>query len=310
VSTNTEIGWTDHTWPVIRGCSKVSDGCKFCWAIRDAHLHAGNKNPKMQQHFGGLTVIENGRPNWTGVVRLDESILDWPLHWKTPARIFAASSGDLFHEVLSDEAIDKVFIVMSQARQHTFQVLTKRPARMFTYFQRRQEAHDAVLKAGFGCAPLILPNVWLGVSIEDQATADARIPELLRTPAALRFVSYEPALGPVDWLNIRDGDAVLNALTGWRRYPDGEISIPHELKGLDWGIVGGESGPGARPCYVEWIESTVDQFRAARVPLFVKQTGRFPNGSGFPDFDYRKRDRKGANMDEWPERIRVREFPR
>jgi protein gp37 len=272
VSANTEIGWTDHTWPVIRGCSKVSDGCKFCWAIRDAHLHAGNKNPKMQEHFGGLTVIENGRPNWTGVVRLDESILNWPLHWKKPARIFAASSGDLFHENLLNASILLVFEVMKRARWHTYQVLTKRPERL----AEAMPMIRSLLQYDF-------PNVWLGVSVEDQANK-YRIDLLRQTPAAVRFLSIEPLLEDIGKL---------------------------DLTGIHWVIVGGESGPGARPFWIDWADDIIQQCKAARVPVFVKQVGLFPNGSGFPhDFDYRKRDRKGANMDEWPERIRVREFPR
>jgi len=295
VSANTEIGWTDHTWPVIRGCSKVSDGCKFCWAIRDAHLHAGNKNPKMQEHFGGLTVLENGRPNWTGVVRLDESILNWPLRWKKPARIFAASSGDLFHENLPYPDILHLFQIMAKCQRHTFQILTKRPEKMrellnlcwwrnLGYSPAMGGDHWAKVIAGEQRNGDVnfLPNVWLGVSVEDQANK-YRIDLLRQTPASVRFLSIEPLLEDIGKL---------------------------DLTGIHWGIVGGESGPGARPCFMDWIESIVDQFRAASVPLFVKQTGRFPNGSGFPDFDYRKRNRKGANMEEWPESIRVREFPR
>jgi protein gp37 len=205
VSANTEIGWTDHTWPVVRGCSKVSDGCKFCWAIRDAHLHGGNKNPKMQEHFGGLTVIENGRPNWTGVVRLDESILEWPLHWRKPARIFAASSGDLYHEELPRVEIATVYAIMAYCQHHTFQILTKRPEVRFRYCGLGEDVRDLLqsLLEQHGPPPHAkpfrwpLPNVWEGVSVEDQATADERVPLLLQTPAALRFMSYEPALGPL-----------------------------------------------------------------------------------------------------------------
>jgi protein gp37 len=306
VSANTEIGWTDHTWPVIRGCSKVSDGCKFCWAIRDAHLHAGNKNPKMQEHFGGLTVLENGRPNWTGIVRLDESILNWPLRWKKPARIFAASSGDLFHENLPDQAIDRVFAVMALCPQHTFQVLTKRAARMPEYFQTvplgghdgancSRQARVAIQQSrvmadiGLGQPTLKwpLPNVWLGVSVEDQANK-YRIDLLRQTPAAVRFVSIEPLLEDIGKL---------------------------DLTGIHWIIVGGESGPGARPFDVEWARSIIRQCEAVGVPVFVKQLGRRPikrMSSGIREWTdpVYLTDRQGANMSDWPESIRVREFPR
>lgn len=300
MSANTEIGWTDHTWPVIRGCSKVSDGCKYCWAIRDAHLHAGNKNPKMQEHFGGLTVIENGRPNWTGVVRLDESILDWPLHWKKPARIFAASSGDLFHENLPFESIACVYLIMAMCQQHDFQVLTKRSDRLlpfYRWFCRWAESESNIIAQ---CAALQLdlnraaelfhvlknlplPNVWLGVSVEDQANK-YRIDLLRQTPAAVRFLSIEPLLEDIGKL---------------------------DLTGIHWGIVGGESGPGARPCDLAWIESTVDQFAAAGRPLFVKQVGAragYQRKHGWHDISLS--DSKGANMCDWPEPMRVREFPR
>lgn len=313
MSANSEIGWTDHTWPVIRGCSKLSDGCKFCWAIRDAHLHAGNKNPKMQAHFQGLTVIENGRPNWTGVVRLDKSILEWPLRWKTAARIFAASSGDLFHENLPFESIACVFLIMAMCQQHDFQVLTKRADRLlpfYRWFCRWAESESniiaqcAALQLPLGRAAelfhvlrnLPLPNVWLGVSVEDQPTADARIPLLLQTPAALRFVSYEPALAAVDFRSWLPIDTI------------GGVEME---RWLDWAIVGGESGPGARPCQLEWIESPVDQFAAAGVPLFVKQVGSRPVrcAPGCLQTRYPITNSKGGDWNEWPEKIRVREFP-
>lgn len=296
MSQKSSIGWTNATWPVIRGCSKVSDGCKFCWAIRDAHLHAGNKNPKMQAHFGGLTVVQNGAPNWTGVVRLDESILDWPLRWKKPRMIFTASSGDLFHENLPDEAIDRVFAVMALCPQHTFQILTKRPERLRKWLTghpktRTEDALERILgKSVRLTSRWPLPNVWLGVSVEDQATADERIPLLLKTPAAIRFVSYEPALGPVDfrrWIGGPDEDG--HCVKCGYEWPDPKESLEHECPpgfgpSLDWIIAGGESGPGARPADPVWFRAVRDQCQAAGVPFFFKQWGEFcyhrlPNGS-------------------------------
>jgi protein gp37 len=250
-----------------------------------------------------------------------------PLKWKSPKRIFVNSLSDLFHEALPDEAIDRVFAVMALCEQHTFQILTKRPDRMLLWFSAERPAIlDRLFLAGKmpdrwwgshinfiqsdGLRNWPLSNCWLGVSVENQATADTRIPLLLKTPAAVRFVSYEPALSGVD-------------LT---RY----LSL-----GLDLVIVGGESGPGARPFDIEWVRQTIEQCKAAGVACFVKQLGavpmlpanglvyycdgsdwpegtRFGNRTGDREFNGRQillKDRKGGDWDEWPSDLRVREFP-
>jgi protein gp37 len=266
----TKIEWTDETWNPTRGCSMAVGselgGCLNCYAARN-QLRRPNQTAASGKPFA---ILRDSGPRWSGEVELVESKLTEPLHWKKPRRVFVNSMSDLFHEELTIEDIVQVFSVMYAAKQHEFQILTKRAARL-----AKLMPHISQL---FG----VLPNVWLGVSVEDQANK-YRIDLLRQTPAAIRFLSIEPLLEDIGQL---------------------------DLTGIHWGIVGGESGPQARPCFMDWIESIVDQFQAASVPLFVKQTGRFPNGSGFPDFDYRKRNRKGANMDEWPESIRVREFPR
>lgn len=286
-STTTGIEWTDATWNPIRGCSRVSPGCENCYAERVAARFSGDGMP-----YEGLARIGKNGPRWTGKVRLIQDVLEEPLRWKKPRRVFVNSMSDLFHENLTDTEIGKMFGVMAVARRHTFQVLTKRPNRMQSWFSPR--------------APII-PNVWLGVSVEDQQRADERIPLLLATPAAVRFVSYEPALGPVDL----------------RPYLYGDVT-PH----LDWVIVGGESGPGARPFDVAWARDVVAQCRAAGVACFTKQIGSAPTarseadlsdsvwralditeGQVFFPVSWRPRDRKGGNMAEWPEDIRVREFP-
>jgi protein gp37 len=243
--------------------------------------------------------------DWAGKVVLVDEALTLPLRWKRPRRIFVNSMSDLFHESLPDATIDRVFAVMSLAPQHTFQILTKRPARMLRYL-----AATALVRASRPSGPpppWPLPNVWLGVSCEDQATADERIPLLLQTPAEVRFVSAEPLLGPADvsaWVSLTPAPARAGGLP------------PR----LDLVICGGESGPGARPCDVAWIRSIVRQCKAAGVACFVKQLGarvacreedRF---ASMEDTDTgwqaRLHDPKGSDPSEWPEDLRVQEMPR
>lgn len=270
---NTKIEWADATWQVTTGCSVVSPGCTNCYAMRLA-------GTRMQHHpsRAGLTQPSKAGPVWTGEVRFNEQWLDQPLRWKKPRRIFVAAHGDLFHENLPDAAIDRVFAVMALCPQHTFIVLTKRAARMREYFadphtndrigsaKISDEADRSGVKhqhPGWGVdrgreGPFRpLDHVWLGVSVEDQAHADERIPELLATPAAVRFVSAEPLLGPLHYLTDR-GDSDAN----W---------VPR----LDWTICGGESGPGARPMHPDWARALRDQCQAAGVPFFFKQWGEW-----------------------------------
>ena len=242
----TSIEWTDRTWNPTRGCSRVSPGCVNCYAERLAHRFQGQwikDGPGMK-----FVQITNGHPQWTGKVELIESKLTEPLHWRKPARIFVNSMSDLFHEALPDEAIDRVFAVMALCPQHTFQVLTKRPERMRDYLQpgfQQQRVMDHCYKftaSVRGFMPRLgrypLPNVWLGVSVENQATADERIPLLLQTPAALRFVSYEPALGPVDFGDYL-GHLIGCDAAGYSL--DGETCDCGAKGKIDWLIVGGES---------------------------------------------------------------------
>jgi protein gp37 len=291
-----EIQWTDVTWNPVRGCSRVSEGCRNCYAERIASRFSGHGKP-----FDGFafSVPTHG---WTGRVELVPEKLDEPLHWKKPRRVFVNSMSDLFHEKLEDWAITRIFDRMGEATQHTFQVLTKRPGRMLEYMK------------GFGPS-VALHNVWLGVSVEDQKTADERIPLLLQTPAAVRFVSYEPALGPVSfrWMSAWPENAPQAAL---KPYKDGPTNHLDGLRRLDWLIVGGESGPGARPFDLAWARSTIAQCKAAGVPVFVKQLGGRPVSLNFgasrdPDVPglYPTMDRKGGDPSEWPEDLRVREFP-
>lgn len=288
---NGGIAWTEQTWNPIRGCSKVSAGCKHCYAETMAARFSGPGQP-----YEG--TITNGR--WNGTVKLVGERLGDPLRWQRPRRIFVNSMSDLFHEALSFEAIAAVFGVMAAARRHTYQVLTKRPARALAFFawvsapERRmalpsnlssistehcviREAASGVGKPGaWGVgeaeAPFLwpLPNVWLGVSIEDQATADERIPLLLQCPAAVRWVSAEPLLGPV---NLRAYLPHASLGETMQRLANAVDRGDTSLQLLDWVVVGGESGPGARPMHPDWARSLLDQCVPEGTSFLFKQWG-------------------------------------
>lgn len=247
-----EDGSKGHVWNPVTGCAKVSDGCKNCYAE-------------------GVSNRFWGERKFTDVQCHDDR-LSAPLNRKKPTRIFVNSMSDLFHEDVPVPFIDQVFAVMAIAKQHTFIILTKRPENMAAYLNlsRTWMAVNAelwkrchpVIKGG---SPLKLPNVYLGVSVEDQKTADQRIPLLLKTPAAIRFVSYEPALGPVDFRRHLVEDFTGDLLNGPAQH----------WPGLDWVIVGGESGPKARPMHPGWARNVRDQCQAANVPFFFKQWGEW-----------------------------------
>ncbi len=291
MSTASTIEWTNATWNPVRGCDIVSPGCTNCYAMKQAHRFSGKGKP-----YEGLTKLTNGGPVWTGEVKVLDTLeaLSQPIGWKKPRRVFVNSMSDLFHEDVPDWFIDKVFAVMAMAPRHTFQVLTKRPARMHAYINaggRASEIVDIVRhdELGYYCtrneAPPItwpLPNVWLGVSVEDQKRALERIDWLMRVMAAVRFISAEPLLG--------------------------ELDIPESwLRRLNWVIVGGESGPGARPTVIGHIRGVVRQCKAVGTPVFVKQLGAKPvNREGLP---HALEDAKGGDMGEWSEDLRVREYP-
>jgi protein gp37 len=233
--------------------------------------------------------------------------LDAPLRWRKPRRIFVNSVSDLFHEDVPDAFIDRVFAVMSRSERHTFQILTKRPERMRAYLSD-PDRFCSVLDAWTRLPRRAnrhtierwpLPNVWLGTSVENQHFADERIPLLLQTPAAVRFLSLEPLLEQVDLTNY------LWTIPGAR------------LNGLHWLIVGGESGPGARPFDVAWARWTIAQGRSAGVPVFVKQLGANVASSEVASSELAPfisrakplKDRKGGDPSEWPEDLRIRQFP-
>ncbi len=297
----TSIEWTDQTWNPVSGCSKVSGGCKNCYAER-----------LFPRPYPGRKFTD---------VRCHPERLDKPLHWRRSRRVFVNSMSDLFHDDVPDDFIKLVFAAMARAPQHVFQVLTKRPERMRTFCRDRLRAGDcfgdtwsrrvrkeycggSVLDHSVAPYSLPLPNVWLGVSVEDQATADERIPLLLDTPAALRFVSCEPLLSAV-------------ALP-WLIY--GLLDRNH-YNVIDWVIVGGESGSKSRPCDLRWVRDIVAQCNEAVVPCFVKQLGRLvcetrgeikDGNSGIKVPDRHRvhlQHPKGGDITEWPADLRVREFP-
>ena len=330
MAVHSKIQWCDNSWNPILGCSRQSSGCAHCYAVRTCWRLAHNPNPKVAAAYAGLVEKrDNGLLDWTGVVRLIPERLALPLSWKEPKRIFTNSQSDLFHPALADEDIDHIFAIMALCPQHTFQILTKQPERMRAYMQERDwcdaanrlhDRHIAPLNQALYLMGEIvppLPNVWLGVSVEDQKTADARIPLLLRTPAAIRFVSYEPALAPVDFVQS------VNKL----HWLDPAHFCPG---GIDWIIVGGELGANARPFPIDIARDTIRQCKAAGVACFVKQLGAVPvmdeaewRGLTITPMLYAKnharapegtvplllRDNHGGDWDEWMPELRVREFP-
>ncbi|MBR7191698.1 DUF5131 family protein [Gordonia sp. SCSIO 19800] len=259
---DTTIEWTEKTWNPVTGCTKVSPGCDHCYAETLAERFRGTPG-----HY-----FENGFD-----VQLRENKLTEPLRWRKPRKVFVNSMSDLFHDDIPEAYIGAVFDIMAKAPQHTFQILTKRHARMralLTKWATQVPDDLPQYKAAFRSHQAQwamvkqwpLPNVWLGVSTENQQWADIRIPALLDTPAAVRFISAEPLLGQIELSSSALG-----------RYYGGD---PREDEsGLDWVIAGGESGHGARPMHPAWARSLRDQCVAAGVPFLFKQWGEWaPRG--------------------------------
>lgn len=236
-----KIEWTGETWNPITGCTKVSPGCTNCYAeIMARRLKAMGLSQYQQ--------VINGKGKWSGHIEFVESTLDVPLKRKKPQIYFVNSMSDLFHPMVGIEWLNKIWFIMAQTPQHTYQILTKRATGL------ELQVSGLVRKYG------VLPNVWLGVSVEDQQRANERIPWLLRTPAAVRFLSCEPLLGSIDLDMVWPGGMP---------YPMDGPYVPT----IHWVIVGGESGPKARPMNPEWARSIRDQCQAANVPFFFKQWG-------------------------------------
>ena len=256
--------WTEATWNPITGCSLVSSGCKNCYAMRLAGGRLKNHSSRR-----GLTTETPNGPVWNGEVRFNENWLDQPTIWLEPKRIFVVAHGDLFHEKVPFEWIDRVFDVMTddKCQRHTFQVLTKRPERMKEYVTRRRR---------------LPPNIWIGTSVEDQESAEKRIQHLIETPAHVRWVSAEPLLGPIDLHGIK-----------MLKYDRRSV-----LMGLEWVVIGGESGPGARPMECNWAGDIIEVCRDYEVAVFMKQLSQ----ASAPG-TYKK-------IEHWYKELQVREYPR
>lgn len=298
----TKIEWTDATWNPITGCAVVSPGCTNCYAMKLA-------GTRLKHHPSrkGLTVDSKAGPVWTGEIRFNEQWLDQPMRWQKRRRIFVCAHGDLFAEGVTVGMLDRIFAIMGLCPHHTFQVLTKRPERMRAYIASLGDGKspDRVTEAAFtigqsvrvhrgsgGMCERPLPNVWLGVSVEDQKRADERIPLLLETPAARRFISAEPLLGRIELKNIcclRDEAFIrFDALTAeaWVENSESASAYCNEADGitkLDWVIAGGESGPGARPMHPEWVRAIRDQCAASDTAFFFKQWGEWAPNVGAVD---------------------------
>lgn len=342
-------GFKGEAWNPATGCTKVSAGCVNCYAAELAHRFWSNRR--------------------FGEVKFHQERLSQPFSWKKPRMVFVNSMGDLFHDAISDKELDRIFAVMALNPQHRFLVLTKRPERMVEYCSKfldfhahlgcagewaRSMAHSACNhefwpyaaaeeaegETDFVYEELLsamdggyLSNVWLGVTVENQLAAEERIPQLLQTPAAKRFISCEPLLEPIDlsrWLHLlacpKHPDEVK---AGWGHLEcdcQDFFSASRRMgiaTSFDWVIVGGESGGNARICNLSWIQAIVSQCRTAKIPCFVKQIGSNPFGVIYGDHwilgkrqhaPYQERwsrieDAKGADMNEWPKDMQVREWP-
>lgn len=306
----TTIEWTNRTWNPVTGCQRVSPGCDRCYAETIAH------------RFAGTAAFPNGF-----AVTLHPERLDAPRRWRTGALVFVNSMSDLFHADVPDTFILTVFQTMADTPRHTYQVLTKRHARMRAFTRRltfraptpaeRAAGHRLMAELAPEALPpgtaFPLPNVWLGVSVEDQSRAELRIPALLETRAAVRFISAEPLLGPLDlsgWFKRVQVPACGNcAPRGPLDWHSGHLwglchcaCHPAMAPRPDWVIVGGESGPGARAMDPAWARNIVDLGQAADFPVFVKQLGSaWARRHGGPS--------KGQDPEQWPDGLNMRDMP-
>lgn len=307
MSDRSGILWTDATWNVVIGCDKVSPGCFSCYAIRTAHRMAANPNPKIAAAYSG---VEAGG-EWTGQINLIEERLEQPLRWAKPRKIFVNAQSDLYHRGVDRFFLARVFAVMAVTPRHTYQILTKRPGRMHSLMRniRFQEMVSREVDSFPAWqrpetrVPWPLPNVWQGVSVEDQRSAEIRIPVLRATPAAVRFLSCEPLLAPVDllpWLKRVQVPACDQChVPGPMDWQNGHLwgrcrcACHPPIPGLDWVIVGGESGPNARPMAAEWVRALRDQCAAAGTPFLFKQWGGLTSNAGGRELD-------GRTWDQYP----------
>lgn len=278
------IGWCTRTLNPVVGCAKCSPGCEHCYAETMAVRLAAMEIEKYQIVTGPKLGGGNG---WNGNCYFDESTLEKPFHWKSPETIFVCSMGDLFHENVPFEWVDRVMAVIALNSHHKFIILTKRPERMREYFYTPGTCilvgiRQQIEKMGYpdiGAVGKVLPNLALGVTAENQEMADLRIPILLQIPAAVRFVSIEPMLSKIDFLHYKNvlGNYAINVFHDWLTGETGGNGKTYKEKEnkLDWVICGGENGHGARPMEPEWVRNVRDDCQDARVPFFFKGWGEW-----------------------------------
>ena len=283
-----KIEWTNETWNPVIGCSKISEGCENCYAekmaFRLAHMEWSNDYRKLNY----CNVICPDTKKWTGKTQFVKEAITKPLEWKKPRKIFVCSMGDLFHETISFESIDMLMAIITCSPQHTFQILTKRPERMLEYFTQDKRKliegwEDASYEIGIsdkngepdGAACYIynrsqdewpLKNIWLGVTCENQQRTNERLPVLLKIPAAKKFISCEPLLGDIDFYKFS------SSLPSDKNHPWRNEAI---LFGIDWLIVGGETGTNASPMHPDWARNLKYQCIPAKVPFFFKGWGEY-----------------------------------
>lgn len=301
----TNIEWADETWPITRGCTRISAGCEHCYAEAQAARIIRMGKGKPTKYDGLVKLVQRGdrtEPRWTGTARFCPEELATPLRMRKQQRIFVSSMSDLFHDDITNEQIAAVFGVMAACPQHTFQVLTKRAERLPEWFEWVKQTLPSCHPFGAArgvrwyawdrlgdsevaalCSPAYraadppdwpwpLPNVMIGVSVENQAAADERIPHLLATPAAVRWISAEPLLGPLDLDAIQIPGEREGLRFGALRHLDARFGQAPSL--IDLVIAGCESGTGARPCDVAWLRTLRDQCAEAGAAFFLKQAHR------------------------------------
>ncbi len=314
----TPIPWTDWTWSPVIGCTRVSPGCEHCYAERLVAVRM-SRNPMLPMYHGLASVRASGEPQWSGEVRFLPERLAEPLSWRKPRKVFVCDMSDMFHDGVTNEQIAAVFGVMAATPHITYQILTKRPERMARFFAwldkeaQGPSGQPRALRCGAAAAnfgadvdylglPDVwpLPNLWVGTTVEDQKRADDRLQHLRRVPARVRFLSIEPLLERIE----------------------------PQLDGISWVIIGGESGQHARPFDVAWARDLLQRCREAGTAPFVKQLGShviwdgisrpgeyWPSDTRTEDrmigqgWRVHLRDRAGGNMSEWPDDLKVRDFP-
>jgi protein gp37 len=312
----TVISWTDETANPLTGCTEEGPECVNCYA------RVASASPRLQQ-FEKYHGVVDDRGRWTGQINFSPEVLEKLLHLKKPRRVFMPSMSDPFHPGVKDEWLDQIFAAIALTPHITYQMLTKRPERMLEYLGRHEFIHEmklAVFNMNFcgmknypelDVSKGFLKNLWPGVTTGTQKAADERIPLLLKTLAAVRFLSVEPMLENIDLTRCR----VCNGSgASWNSIAQDYLGCPNcladgftdELCKIDWVIIGGESGSNARPFNLEWARSLIDQCREAGVKVFMKQAG---SNAFYEGESFKTKSRAGSDIAEWPEWAQIQEFP-